>query len=148
MNMASYSKLLFPSLVQSLKRSELILHKLLGRYHTLCIFLACEKTLVSQLRPQVLSSPSSEQERWRKRDWFGSDYVRFQMINQTPNPLGIFNGMKPTLFLRLLISESNVSKRLANDTRIFFFALHCSTLHYLNACNRLKHHDLHHKQVA
>ena len=46
------------------------------------------------------------------------------MINQTPNPLGIFNGMKPTLFLRLLYSDSNVSKRLANNTRIFSFALY------------------------
>lgn len=43
MNMASYSELLSPSL----NRSELILHKLLGRYHTLCKFLACEKTFAS-----------------------------------------------------------------------------------------------------
>ena len=55
MNMASDYELLSPSLVQSLNRSELILHKLLGRYDTLCKFLACEKTFISQLRPQALS---------------------------------------------------------------------------------------------
>lgn len=46
------------------------------------------------------------------------------MINQTPNSLSIFNGMKPTLILRLLISDNNVSKRLANNTRMFSSALY------------------------
>ena len=146
MNMASDYELLSPSKVSTAVNSfctnysDVIIHYV--------NFLLVKRLSYRNFVPK-LSPPFPRSKRGgRKETDLGAIMFVFKWLTKHPTQSAYSTAWNRPCFCDCLFRTTTPVKDQQITRECFPLLFICFTLRYLKACNRIKHHDLHHKQVA